>query len=88
MKIYRIDGNRVNQVAIRGFSHFTTRELAISHLEKCGFSLETRTWETSGSHPIGSTAKIWYNKKLSDDGYAYDYTKYRIITEINVIEQE
>ncbi len=87
MKIYRIDGNRVNQAAISGFSHFTTRELAIRHLEDCGFYLETRIWKSSGTHYTGNTPNVWYNIKLSDEGHFYDNTSYRIITEINVTEQ-
>jgi hypothetical protein len=86
MKIYRIDGNRCFSEPSKGLSYHLTKELAEKHLTEKGFYLETRKWERIGGHEPNSQNKIWYNKKLSDDGYSFDNTIYCFITEIDVNE--
>ncbi len=87
MKIYRIDGNKCGKMAKIGLAYCTTIEIAERYLKQIGFCLETRKWEHIAGHEPGTESDIWYNKKLSDDGYFYDNTSYRYITEINVIEE-
>lgn len=84
MKIYRIDGNRCFSEPLKGLSYHLTNELAEKHLKDKGFYLETRKWKNIGGHEPNSPNKMWYNIKLSDDGYSYDNTKYAFITEIDV----
>ena len=84
MKIYRIDGNKCFSEPIKGIIYFTTRELAEGYLVKSGFYLEIRKWDHIGLHEPNSKDRFWYNKKLSDDGYCYDNTRYCVITEIDV----
>ena len=86
MKIYRIDGNRCFSEPSKGLSYHLTKELAEKHLKDKGFYLETRKWENIGGHEPNSPNKMWYNIKLSDDGYSYDNTRYAFITEIDVNE--
>lgn len=87
MKIYRIDGNRCFKAAEKGISYHLTKELAVKHLEKCGFNLETRKWKNNATHYEDSEFKWWYNIKLSPDGHPYDNTSYRTITEVEVDEE-
>lgn len=82
--IYRIDGNLCGKNPIIGISHYETEDLAVKNLVKNGFYLETRKWEASGEHSPKSADYIWYDKRLSDDGYAEDNTSYAIIQKIRV----
>lgn len=84
MTIYRIDGNNVFSDPIIGLSYHSTKKLAEEYLENKGFYLEIRKWDHIVEHFPNKQNYIWYNKKLSDDGYPYDNTLYRIITEIDV----
>ena len=84
MKIYRIDGNRCFSEPSKGLSYHLTKELAEKHLTEKGFYLETRKWEHIGGHEPNTPNKMWYNIKLSDDGYSFDNTRYCFITEIDV----
>jgi len=86
MKIFRIDGNSCFKDANKGLSYHLTRELAEKSLANAGFYLETRKWKFIGGHEPGTPNKTWYNIKLSDDGFAFDNTRYAFITEIDVNE--
>ena len=86
MKIYRIDGNRCFNVPAKGFSYHATKELAEQYLVDAGFYLETRKWKNVAGHEPNDKDYLWYNKKLDENGYCYDNTSYRFITEITVNE--
>lgn len=84
MKIYKIEGS-VCYLTVCG-NHYATRELAENVLKNSGYYLEIRKWQHRAGHEQGTPNNVWYNKKLSEDGYEYDNTRYAIIIEIEVNE--
>ena len=86
MDIFRLDGGRIGNSPSVGLKYFSTKELAVNYLLTNGYALETRTRDHSADHSHKYPSSIWYSNPLSEDGYAFDGTNYRIITEINVTE--
>lgn len=84
MKIFRIDGNSCYSEPETGLSYHLTRELAEKHLLEKGFYLETRKWKNIAEHEPNTLNKMWYNIRLSDEGYSFDDTRYCFISEIDV----
>lgn len=82
--VYRIDGNLCGSEPSVGLGYFSSREKAEWVLESSGFYLEKRKWSDVADHQYGSDSIMWYDKRLSDEGYEYDNTHYAIITEIKV----
>lgn len=85
MKIFKIEGSICYLIACKGY--YASRELAENALHCNGYYLETRKWKHRAGHEQGTDNHIWYNKRLSEDGYEYDGTSYATIREIEVITE-